>query len=137
MNLFEKYKDSTINSCDIKTLTDEVAKLIMPDDWKPEKNLEVKIDYFIESVKFLGSKIYDNFDEYDYIETLDISYTCEHFFSVGHVQARVLRDTLVYILAYIVKRKQYGDYFFGIAMMRLYILLKESLCKRYNELKGE
>lgn len=137
MNLFEKYKNKTINPCDIKELTDEVSKLIMPDEWKPEKNLKVKIDWFIENIKFIALKIYDNFNEYDYIKTIDISYTCEHFFSIGHIPARVLSDTIVYIIAYIVKRKQYGDDFFEIAMMRLYILLKESLWERYNELVKE
>lgn len=28
MNLFEKYKNRTINPCDIKELTDEVSKLM-------------------------------------------------------------------------------------------------------------
>lgn len=139
MNLFEKYKDSTINPCDIKTLTDEVAKLIMPNKEKlvDEEKFERAGNWFLENMRYTAINIYNNFNEYNGIETQDISYAYKHFFSPRVAPACVVRNTLVYIIAYIVKKHEYADDLFGIAMMRLYIFLKESLCERYNELKGE
>ena len=141
MNLFEKHKKCTAVCVGLVMFADDVVNIVMPDkenlpDWTELENF---IGNLINKINRDAMKVFNNMKDYEYYEREDFDYLIDKcfkkgFFAENAIWAVILSNTIIYCIAYSLKRYCDNIQIFINNIVRMSFLLYEKLYSRYNEL---
>ena len=142
MNLFEKHKKCTTLAMGLNMFADDVAKVVMPD--KENLPLGTELENFISTlvneINRYAMKIFNNMGDYEFCESQDFDYLIYKYFKKGFfaestTPAEILIYTIIYCIAYSVKKYRDNNIqSFINNIVRMSFLLYEKIPDRYDDL---